>query len=467
MVAVNENVLNQLKEFGKRSEKLSDSLQLLLSQYEDQSTYDEQYQRLLKEFGLEDELRKAQKGVKRFNMVSVLYVAIHGFDVLTTRPDAQKQMDSLDEILFTISDIAQKYSLIKIPTVGDNVMLAGGITTQNKTNPIDATLAAFEIANCVDKHREETDSIWSVGIGIHTGPVLGRYMPGKSTPYTLSGNNVLIATRLGQASAVGHVSVSLMTNELIKEFFEVNQNGKIPVKYSGTMDVFDLLDIVPSLRNEDGQYLTNATFDLAYSRLQFMDIQEYMLDMLEEKLPKYLHYHSVKHTIDVTTEVELIGWAEGLAESDIMLLKVAGLFHDSGHIVTYVGHEEESCNFAQEILPKFNYPQEKIDKIKRIIMATKLPHTPSDILEAIIQDSDLDYLGRTDFVPVSNMLYQELLDRGIQMTMDEWNENQIKFISAHQYYTSTARTLREVNKQSQIERLHELLGHKKQDCEQC
>ncbi len=464
MAAINENVLNQLRELGRRSEKLGDALQLLLSQYEGQSNYGEQYQRLLKEFGLEDELRKAQKGVKRYNMVSVLYVAIHGFDELTIRQDAQKQMDSLDEILFTISDIAQKYGLIKIPTVGDNVMLAGGIVTQNKTNPIDATLAAFEIANCVNKHKEETDSIWSVGIGIHTGPVLGRFMPGKTTPYTLSGNNVLIATRLGQASAVGHVSVSLMTNELIKEFFEVNQNGKIPVKYSGTMDVYDLIDIVPSLRNEDGQYLTNATFDLAYSRLQFMDIQEYMLDMLEEKLPKYLHYHSVKHTIDVTTEVELIGWAEGLAEADIMLLKVAGLFHDSGHIVTYAGHEEESCNFAQEILPKFNYPQEKIDKIKRIIMATKLPHTPSDILEAIIQDSDLDYLGRTDFVPVSNMLYQELLDRGIQMTMDQWNENQIKFISAHQYYTSTARTLREVNKQSQIERLHELLGHKKVEC---
>ena len=32
MAAVNENVLNQLKELGKRSEKLGDSLQLLLSQ---------------------------------------------------------------------------------------------------------------------------------------------------------------------------------------------------------------------------------------------------------------------------------------------------------------------------------------------------------------------------------------------------------------------------------------------------
>lgn len=463
MAPVKENYLNQLKELGKRSDKIGESLQWLLSQYENQNTYDEQYQKLLKEFGLEDELRKAQKGVRRFKMVSMIYIVIHGFNTLSTRDDAQEQMDRLDEIIFNIQDIAQKYGLVKIPSIGDNVLLAGGITTENKTNPIDATLAAFEIINRINRKKEETDSIWEVGIGIHTGPILGRFLPGKNIPYTLSGNNVLVASRLGVASKKGHVSISLMTYELIKEFFEVNQGGKVPVKYSGTMDLFDLLDIVPSMRSadDDSSKMTNGAFDLAYSRLQFMDIQEYMLDMLEEKLPKYLHYHNVKHTIDVTTEVELIGWAEGLPEEDIMLLKVAGLFHDSGHIVTYVGHEEESCNFAQEILPKFNYPQEKIDKIKRIIMATKLPHTPGDILEAIIQDSDLDYLGRTDFVPVSNMLYQELLDRGIEISVDQWNENQIKFISAHQYYTNTARNLREVNKQSQIEHIRALLGQGK------
>lgn len=462
MAPVNENVLKQLKEFGKRSDKIGDSLQWLLSQYESQNTLDEQYQKLIEEFGLQDELRKAQKGVKRFKMVSMLYIVIHGFDALSECEDPQKQTDLLDEIIFGIHDVAQKYGLVKIPTIGDNIMLAGGVVTQNKTNPIDATMAAYEIINKINIRREATDSIWQIGIGIHTGPILGRYLPNKNTPYTLSGNNVLIATRLGVSAPCGHVNVSLMTNELIKEFFEANKHGKVPVKYSGMMDVYDLIDIVPSLRCEDNDRMTNDEFDLAYSRLQFMDIQEYMLDMLEEQLPDYLHYHSVKHTIDVTTEVELIGWAEGLSESDIMLLKVAGLFHDSGHIKTYVGHEEESCNYADEILPRFNYSQEKIDKIKRIIMATKLPHTPNDILEAIIQDSDLDYLGRTDFVPVSNMLYQELLDRGIQLSIDQWNENQIKFISAHQYYTNTARTLREVNKQSQIEHLHELLGHSKE-----
>lgn len=456
MAVINEDYVKQLKELGKRSDKIGDSLQWLLSQYEHINTHDEKYQELLKEFGLEDEQRKTQKGVKRFKMVSMLYIVVHGFNTLSQREDAQTQLDLLDEIIFNINDIASKYKLTKIPTIGDNILLAGGIATQNKTNPIDATLAAFEIMAKIKSHKETTNSIWEVGIGIHTGPIVGRFLAGKTAPYTLAGNNVLVASRLGVASKKGHVTVSLMTYELIKEFFEVTRSGSVPVKYSGVMDIFDINDIMPSMKGTDGQ-LVNAEFDLAYSRLQFMDIQEYMLDMLEEQLPKYLHYHSVKHTIDVTTEVELIGWAEGVPESDIMLLKVAGIFHDSGHIKTYAGHEEESCNYADEILPKFNYPQEKIDKIKSIIMATKLPHTPGNILEAIIQDSDLDYLGRADFVPVSNMLYQELLDRGVSLTIDQWNENQIKFISDHQYYTQTARSLREVNKQSQIERIRQEL----------
>ena len=189
-----------------------------------------------------------------------------------------------------------------------------------------------------------------------------------------------------------------------------------------------------------------------------MDIQEYVLDMLEEQLPKCVYYHNVKHTIDVTTEVELIGWAEGLKESDILLLKVAALFHDTGMIKTNEGHEEVSCQYVDEILPRYNYSTEKISTIKRIIMATKLPHQPADILEAVIQDSDLDYLGRSDFIPVSNMLYKEIVERsGSKMTMNEWNKVQIKFISNHQYYTKTAQSLREVNKQSQIERLKELV----------
>ena len=117
------------------------------------------------------------------------------------------------------------------------------------------------------------------------------------------------------------------------------------------------------------------------------------------------------------------------------------------------------CKITREILPLHNYTHEQIERVCEIIMATKLPPAPKNLLEEIICDSDLDYLGRSDFVPVSNLLFRELKERKRIDNIDDWNRMQIKFISNHQYFTQTARTLREINKQKQIERLAEQLAH--------
>lgn len=181
------------------------------------------------------------------------------------------------------------------------------------------------------------------------------------------------------------------------------------------------------------------------------------MDILEQKLPEDLYYHNIKHTIDVVTEVELIGWAEGLSEEELLVLKLAALFHDSGHSIDYETHEEQGAQIARDILNHYQYPEEVIDVICRLILSTKFPPSPKDKLEEVICDSDLDYLGRTDFIPVSNTLYQELKERNLIGTLEEWNKKQLDFIKSHQYYTETARNLREVNKQSQIERLQKLI----------
>jgi hypothetical protein len=91
-------------------------------------------------------------------------------------------------------------------------------------------------------------------------------------------------------------------------------------------------------------------------------------------------------------------------------------------------------------------------------MATKLPPQPKDKMEEVMCDSDLDYLGRTDFIPVSNTLYRELKERQMVGSWQDWNQMQLDFIKQHQYFTKTAQNLREVNKQQQIERLRQLLN---------
>ena len=120
-------------------------------------------------------------------------------------------------------------------------------------------------------------------------------------------------------------------------------------------------------------------------------------------------------------------------------------------------HENHGCVMAREFLPKYGYTEEQIEKICKIIMATQMPPKPENLLENIICDADLDYLGRSDMIPVSNTLYKELKEQDKIGTFNDWNKLQVKFISIHQYFTQTARSLREVNKQKQIERIQKLI----------
>jgi len=174
-------------------------------------------------------------------------------------------------------------------------------------------------------------------------------------------------------------------------------------------------------------------------------------------LPRNLYYHNIKHTVDVVTQVELIGLGEGVTDEELLLLKTAALFHDFGHIVSYGNHENHSSVLARELLPNYYYTLQQIEIICSLILATRLPPKPKNLLEQIMCDADLDYLGRSDMIPVSNTLFLELKERSMIKSLNEWNSMQMRFITGHQYFTKTARNLREVNKQMQIERIRELL----------
>ena len=291
----------------------------------------------------------------------------------------------------------------------------------------------------------------------HTGPVTASITGKKKVNYDIKGDTVNTASRVEAVSANGLIIISVMTYELVKEFFDCEYFGKLPVKYKGDLQMYKVKGLKPEFSVDGKGIIPNDAFRIKFGLIQFTDIQEIILDMLEKELPDYLFYHNVKHTVDVVTEVELIGWGEGCSDEEILILKTAGLFHDVGHTVAYDNHEYHGTIIAKEMLPKYNYSPEQIEKICSIIMSTKLPPKPTNLLEDIICDSDLDYLGRSDFIPVSNTLFEELKAQNKMGSLNDWNKIQVKFISGHQYFTKTARSLREVNKQLQIERIQSLI----------
>ncbi|MFP4620842.1 MAG: adenylate/guanylate cyclase domain-containing protein [Bacteroidales bacterium] len=398
----------------------------------------------------------------KFEMATVLYADVEGIKKIAQEESSFEIMDELDDIFLKLNEIAKKYKIEKIKTIGDAYMCAGGVPEKNITNPVDVALAALEMKDYIMESKAGNEDrkrrFWDFRIGIHSGPVTANLQGRKKLSYDLKGDTVHIATRIASASDYGEINVSIMTYELIKQFFNCDFNGKIPVKYKGDIEIFRLKKIKPAYTvNKKLGIYPNQIFMTKYLLSQFTDIQEFILDKLEKELPYYLYYHNVKHTIDVVNQVELIGYGEGVDDEAILLLKTAALFHDAGHIISYDHHEFYGAQLAKEYLPKFKYNQEQIDKICELIMATKIPPEPGNLLEKIMCDADLDYLGRSDFIPVSNTLYEELKEQNKIGNINEWNKLQLKFISHHQYFTQTALNLREVNKQKQIERIKSII----------
>jgi adenylate cyclase len=466
MVAINnEELVKRISKLAKQNQELEEYIKKLEKMNEKLTRDVEKYKGLSERIPA-DSVTGEREGEKkerslRFNMATVLFADIHGFSKLVEGMESSSIMDELDEILFEFDNIVTRYKIEKIKTIGDTYMCAGGIPAKNITNPVDVVMAAIEMRNFLDnyesKKRGKGEKIWDLKIGIHTGPVTASISGKKKINYDIKGDTVNTASRVEAVSVNGIILISVMTYELVKEFFDCEYFGKLPVKYKDDLQMYEVKGLKQEFsENRDGK-TPNAAFRIKFGLIQFTDIQEIILDKLEKELPDYLYYHNVKHTVDVVTEVELIGWGEGCTDEEILMLKTAGLFHDAGHTVAYDNHEFFGTELAREMLPKYNYTKEQIDRICEIIMSTKLPPRPTNLLEEIICDSDLDYLGRSDFIPVSNTLFEELKAQNKIGALNDWNKIQVKFISGHQYFTNTARSLREVNKQLQIERIQSLI----------
>lgn len=177
------------------------------------------------------------------------------------------------------------------------------------------------------------------------------------------------------------------------------------------------------------------------------------INKLKKGLSHDLYYHHVAHTLDIfESAVRLSAW-EGVVGRDLILVKVASLLHDIGFIRTYNGHEEESCFEARKCLPKEGFPEAEIEIICGMIMATKIPQNPITHLEKILCDADLDYLGREDYDEIAPRLYEEIAARDNSFTKEAWLDMQIEFLSAHKYFTKSARQKRQKGKETKLKQL--------------
>ncbi|MBK8518534.1 MAG: phosphohydrolase [Saprospiraceae bacterium] len=172
-------------------------------------------------------------------------------------------------------------------------------------------------------------------------------------------------------------------------------------------------------------------------------MKKFVLSKIEAEIPATLSYHGVHHTIDVLNACNAHIRRLKIPSKDAYLLRTAALMHDIGVMWDYFNHEELAMKFVKDTLPGWGYSKDDIDKVCGMIRATRLPQSPTNLLEEIICDSDVDYLGTHLFYQIGATLFEEFLVYKVVKDEESWDRVQIKFLNNHKYFTSYGQRFRE------------------------
>jgi hypothetical protein len=106
----------------------------------------------------------------------------------------------------------------------------------------------------------------------------------------------------------------------------------------------------------------------------------------------------------------------------------------------------------EEMLPKYAFDQINIDEVKRIIK-NSFDDKQESIVDSILHDAKYDYLGRVDYMKLTDKLLREESEYGKSHSRKEWIEIQRKLLIDHEFLTNTGKLLRSVAIEDQVSAL--------------
>jgi uncharacterized protein len=179
-------------------------------------------------------------------------------------------------------------------------------------------------------------------------------------------------------------------------------------------------------------------------------LKKYLSKKFNEGIRSELTYHTWEHVLGVLDVCNQYARRYNITGREAHLLRTAALIHDIGFLWTYTDHENEGVAFTSRELPEWGYTKKEIEIIDGMIFATQIPQNPKTLMEQIICDADLDYLGTDQFYTIGETLFEELKAMKVIKTREDWDRLQIKFLSGHAYHTPFAKKYREPVKQKYL-----------------
>ena len=177
-----------------------------------------------------------------FADVSVLFADIVGFTELSARMSPTELVKRLNVIFSHFDQLAEKYGVEKIKTIGDAYMVVGGLPMPRDDHAEAIAQMALGMQAKIAKLSADTGEKLAIRVGINSGPVVAGVIGVSKFTYDLWGDTVNVAARMEATGFAGRIQVTDVTYELLKDKYLLEKRGVIQVKGKGNMMTYWLLE---------------------------------------------------------------------------------------------------------------------------------------------------------------------------------------------------------------------------------
>jgi len=176
-----------------------------------------------------------------FADVTVMFADIVNFTKVAEGLTPQQVFTMLNRIFSSFDELAEKYGMEKIKTIGDAYMVAGGLDN-GRSDYSDAIVdMALEMRDLLHRDFNVNQMHLEIRIGVGTGPIVAGVVGKKKFIYDLWGDTVNIASRITSEGVPGMVQVDETTYRRLHERFDFHEPQDIYLKGKGNMTVYRLI----------------------------------------------------------------------------------------------------------------------------------------------------------------------------------------------------------------------------------
>lgn len=187
--------------------------------------------------------------------------------------------------------------------------------------------------------------------------------------------------------------------------------------------------------------------------------KDYVETLFKDKLSSVYSYHNFIHTTFTVNKAEEILKNTQVSEEDQEKVVLALWFHDTGYIECAKNHEEAGVKIMKDFLQQENYPENYIEDVSKLILATKITYVPQNLLEKIVKDADCSHFASHDYNDISDALRKEWELTNVRCySNDEWNAGNLDMLkNKHQFYTEYAKKEWQPLKEKNIKKIEKKL----------